>query len=73
MTDEILKDILSELQYQTRLMEKIYEMKDDQDHGKRKVIDSIENLKIETSKYPGLMDSPIGMMLNQVFDTIGKG
>lgn len=68
--ENLLKQILKELKYQTKLMETLFENKD---QGRAEMDMSLNDLKREMKKYPGLEDSPIGGMLNQVLTVMRKG
>lgn len=65
----MLEKILKELKYQTKLMEAIFEKKDEHQSKVDEMNKSLENLKKELDKHP-IMEGEPGKMLSRILSSI---
>jgi hypothetical protein len=69
---EILKEILKALQYQTKLMETIYEKKDESRAGSEMVRKQMESMQKIIASTPGI-NPELAKMIGSIFNTIPGG
>jgi len=68
--ERLLDLILQELQYQTKLMESLFDKKDEKKIQMHEVSKSMALLKAQFAKQPVLMQGEIGKMMNNLFKTM---
>lgn len=70
---EVLKDILKELQYQTKLMENIFHKKDTGQSNLQQMQKSMELLISNISKMPGMNQPKAQKMMGDIMKIIPGG
>jgi len=71
--EQILKDILKELKYQTKLMEDMFHNRDAKNVGARQIQDHMTSLMANVKMMPGMKQPQVQKVLDDLMNIIPGG